>query len=80
MEYPLTVNGIPILQQFYASKYIGVATLTFDETGALTASAAESVPLGTYYSSGEKTVGAYALHACPSCIYILDNRLLASYI
>ncbi|NJR43470.1 MAG: hypothetical protein HC767_13220 [Akkermansiaceae bacterium] len=47
------------MQQFYASKYVGVANLTFDDAGALTASTGKSVPLGTYYDdSGEEMFGA----------------------
>jgi 2',3'-cyclic-nucleotide 2'-phosphodiesterase (5'-nucleotidase family) len=60
VEYPEVVNGVPILQQYYASKYVGVTTLTFDAAGALTASSGEAVPLGTYFDdSGEELMGAY---------------------
>lgn len=59
VEYPLIVNGVPILQQYYAGKYVGVANLSFDDAGTLTAASGQSVPLGTYYSAaGEVTTGA----------------------
>lgn len=74
------VNAVPILQQFYASKYAGVATLTFDDTGSLTAATGQSVPLGTYYTdAGVKMTGAHsqtrcALAICPlaveHCIHV----------
>jgi 2',3'-cyclic-nucleotide 2'-phosphodiesterase (5'-nucleotidase family) len=60
VEYPEVVNGVPILQQFYASKYVGVTTLTFDTAGMLTDYFGHVVPLGTFFDdSGEDLMGAY---------------------
>lgn len=82
MPYPQVVNGVPILQQFYASKYVGVATLTFDDMdGTLTGSTGNSVPLGTYFdAAGMKFSGAlthtvylFSLHGCICALVIKSS-------
>ena len=61
-EYPHMVGAVPIFQQFWASKYAGVATLTVGEEGGVVVTSAEAIPLGTYYSdSGEVVTGAQLL-------------------
>ena len=83
VPYPYVVNGVPILQQYYASKYVGVAQLAFDAAGALTDVTGDSVPLGTYFVDGQAVTGAAecrahrclvaALHLCSALL--LSNSL-----
>lgn len=68
-RYPYLVRGVPILQQFYGSKYAGVTTLEFAASGALASvAAADSVPLGTWFDDtrGLKMRGG-ARSRAPSC-------------
>ena len=66
MDYPHIVAGTPILQLYYASKYVGVSTLTFSDAGELTNISGGPVALGaSYTASGEPSVGAILpLHFC----------------
>lgn len=61
------MEDTPILQQFYASKYVGVATLTFDEGGSLTSSTGESVPLGVSFD--EAGISMMGVHCPPTAMY-----------
>lgn len=59
VEYPRMVAGTPILQQYYASKYVGVSTLTFSDAGDLVSVTGKSVALGiSYDADGVPSTGA----------------------
>ena len=76
--YPYVVNGVPILQQYYASKYVGVAQLAFDAAGALTDVSGDSVPLGMYFVDGQAVTGAAESHA-HRCRVTALHRCSASF-
>lgn len=68
MPYPFISSGTPILQQFFASKYTGVAALSFDDGGALTGASGESIPNGLYYpnnGTSDAVMGALSGSADP---------------
>eukprot|EP00892_Ulva_mutabilis_P011147 jgi/Ulvmu1/8404/UM042_0111.1 len=48
-EYPVVVAGTPIMQQFFASKYVGKTTMSFDTGGTLNGVSGEVIPLGATY-------------------------------
>jgi 5'-nucleotidase len=76
MAYPTMVNGVPVVQAYAYSKYIGHLTLVFDDAGNVTSATGDTILLDSSVAEDEAAVARVAELAGP--IEEMKTRIVAS--
>ncbi len=75
MAYPTMVNGVPVVQAYAYSKYIGHLTLVFDDEGNVTSATGDTILLDASVAEDEAAVARVAELAGP--IEEMKTRVVA---
>ncbi|MEL6685522.1 MAG: 5'-nucleotidase C-terminal domain-containing protein [Pseudomonadota bacterium] len=75
MAYPTMVNGVPVVQAYAYSKYVGHLTLVFDDAGNVTSATGDTILLDASVAEDEAAVARVAELAGP--IEEMKNRIVA---
>jgi 5'-nucleotidase len=65
MAYPTMVNGVPVVQAYAYSKYVGHLTLVFDDAGNVTSATGDTILLDASVAEDEAAVARVAELAGP---------------
>ncbi|PJI84946.1 5'-nucleotidase [Yoonia maricola] len=75
MAYPTMVNGVPVVQAYAYSKYVGHLTLVFDDAGNVTSATGDTILLDASVAEDEAAVARVAELAGP--IEEMKSRVVA---